>query len=224
MLFQYTCTWNRANYIICASFQLQWAWLHMSTPKNLSDTSENCRFAPIPFKVCGKRLVLLIFITITQCNWWVMIRTMYTPLPKTSKDELYFLMLPQLFGFYGSGTWQEKCKGTTTVPSAIQDAELSFDLCPCYERKRDVFSRLPQGDQQFLLKTWQKPCQEANRSSVISVSVTLCTSAAKPPAGFALLQYTEDHWCSIKQIYCLCWSETWARNPKASKMISCARA
>lgn len=114
--------------------------------KKLSETSENCRFAPIPFKVCGKRLVLLNFITVTQCNWWVMIRTMYTPLPKCSKDELYFLMLPQLFGFYGSGAWQ-KCKGTATLPSAIQDAELPFDLGPCHGRKRDVLSRLPQGDQ-----------------------------------------------------------------------------
>lgn len=141
--------------------------------------------------------------TVTQCNWWVMIRTMCIPLPNRSKDEFYFLMLPQLFGFYGSGTWQEKCKGTTALPSAIQYAELPFDFDPCHDRKRDVLSRLPQGEQQFLLKTWQKPCEDVNRSRAITVSVTLCTSAVRPPAGFALLEYTEDHWCSIKQMYCL---------------------
>lgn len=102
------------------------AYIH--PPKKLSETSENCKLAPIPFVVCGKRLVFLNFITITQCNWWAMIRTMYSPLPKCCKDELYFLTLFQPFGFYGSGTWQEKCKGSTTLPSALQDAELPFDL------------------------------------------------------------------------------------------------
>lgn len=104
-----------------------------------------------PLKSVGRDLCSLIS-SLSHCNWWVMIRTVYSPLPKSSKDELYFLTLPQLFDFYGSGSWQEKCKGTTTLPSAIQDAELSFDLGPCYERKRDVFSRLPQGDQQFPIK------------------------------------------------------------------------
>lgn len=160
------------------------AYIHIQ--KHLAELSENCRFSPIPFKVCGKRFVLLNFIMITQCNWWVMIRTTYNPLLKSSKDQLCFLMLPQLFGFYGPGICKEKCKGTTTLLSAIQDAELLFDLGPCYERKRFC------GGSSFLLKTCQKPRQEGN-SSAISVSVTLRTSAVKPPPGFAFLQYTEDH-------------------------------
>lgn len=146
------------------------AYIHPQ--KILSETSENCKLAPIPFIVCGKRLVFLNFITVTQCNLWAMIRTMCTPLPKCCKDELQFLNYFSPLAFMGQ------------VPGRSARALLHFQA-PFRMQNSPLISRFPQRDQQFLLKTRQKSCEEVNRNSTISVSVT--------PASFALLQYTEDH-------------------------------
>lgn len=154
---------------------------------------------------------------------WVVLRVMHNPLPKSSKDEQYFLMLPQLFAFFWPATGQAPSrKGARTLlhfclPFGMQKSPLWS--WPLLIRGKETCSL---GFCWGISDSYEKPDRNHTKKQ-ISISVILCTSAVKPSACFALLQFTEvteDHWWSILQIHCLLCSETWTRNPKALKVIS----
>lgn len=81
------------------------------------------------------------------------------------------LLLLQLFGFCWPATRQVvagKQQGHSCI-SACHSGYRShhFGHSPYSQRQRDMLSMYPQRDQWFLHETWQKPCKETIRKSVL---------------------------------------------------------